>query len=39
MLALAAGRERDEEQWRELLESGGFEPVSITDGLVEARCP
>jgi hypothetical protein len=39
MLALAAGRERDEEQWRELLESGGFEPVSVTDGLVEARCP
>jgi hypothetical protein len=39
MLALAAGRERDEEQWRELLERGGFEAVSVTDGLVEARCP
>jgi hypothetical protein len=39
MLALAAGRERDENQWRELLGSGGLEPVSVTDGLVEARCP
>jgi O-methyltransferase/methyltransferase family protein len=38
MLALFAGRERDEDQWRALLESGGFEPVSIEDGLIEARC-
>jgi hypothetical protein len=39
MLALAAGRERDEEQWRKLLDAAGFEPVAINDGLVEARCP
>jgi hypothetical protein len=38
MLALFAGRERDEAQWRALLESAGYEPVHIRDGLVEARC-
>jgi hypothetical protein len=38
MLALFAGRERDEDQWRALLESGGFEPVQIEDGLIQARC-
>ena len=38
MLALFAGRERDEAQWRALLLAGGFEPVSIADGLIEARC-
>jgi hypothetical protein len=38
MLALFAGRERDEEQWRALLEDGGFDPVKIMDGLIEARC-
>ncbi len=38
MLALLAGRERDEEQWRALLAGGGFEPVSVDDGLIEARC-
>ena len=38
MLALFAGRERNEAQWRSLLESGGFEPTSIEDGLVQARC-
>ena len=38
MLALFAGRERDEAQWRALLAAGGFEPVSIEDGLIEARC-
>ena len=37
MLALFAGRERDEEQWGRLLEGAGFEPVSIQDGLIEAR--
>jgi hypothetical protein len=38
MLALFAGRERDENQWRALLGAVGFEPVSIEDGLIEARC-
>ena len=38
MLALLDGRERDEEQWQELLSRGGFEPTSIEDGLIQARC-
>ena len=38
MLALFAGRERDEAQWRALLEGNGFEPVRVQDGLIEARC-
>ena len=38
MLALFEGRERDEAQWRELLAAGGFEPQSIEDGLIQARC-
>jgi hypothetical protein len=38
MLALFAGRERNEAQWRALLEAGGFEPESIEDGLIQARC-
>ena len=38
MLALFAGRERNEAQWRALLEAGGFEPTRIADGLIEARC-
>ena len=38
MLVLFGGRERDEAQWRELLASGGFQPVRIEDGLIEARC-
>ena len=38
MLALFAGRERTEAQWRELLRAGGFEPTAIRDGLLEARC-
>jgi hypothetical protein len=37
MLALFAGRERDEPQWRTLLEGAGFAPVGIEDGLIEAR--
>jgi hypothetical protein len=36
MLAMG-GRERDEGQWRALLQSAGFEPVTIEDGLIEAR--
>ncbi len=38
MLTLFEGRERDEPQWRALLAAGGFDPVSIEDGLIEARC-
>ena len=39
MLALFGGRERDEAQWRELLEGAGFEIERLQDGLIEARCP
>lgn len=38
LLTLAAGRERDEAQWRALLGNAGFDPVRIEDGLIEARC-
>jgi hypothetical protein len=38
MLALFAGRERNEEQWRALLAAGGFQPIHLRDGLIEARC-
>ena len=38
MLALFGARERDEAQWRALLEENGFEPIGVEDGLVEARC-
>ncbi len=37
MLALFAGRERDEAQWRELLEGAGFRIDRIEDGLIEAH--
>jgi hypothetical protein len=37
MLTIADGRERDEDQWRTLLTPGGWEPVSIGDGLIECR--
>ena len=36
MHVLFGSRERDEEQWRALLAAGGFEPVRIEDGLIEA---
>ena len=39
MLALFAGRERDEAEWRALLAAVGLEPLLIADGLIEARCP
>ena len=38
MLTLFGGRERDEEQWRALLDAGGYQPARIEDGLIEARC-
>jgi hypothetical protein len=37
LLAVLGGRERDETEWRRLLAAGGFEPVSIRNGLIEAR--
>ncbi len=36
MLCLLSGKERSEEQWRELLASGGFEPVRFEEALIEA---
>ena len=38
MLVLLGGRERDEAQWRALLDATGWEPERIADGLIEARC-
>jgi hypothetical protein len=38
MLALLAGRERGEAQWRALLDGNGWEPVGVQDGVIEARC-
>lgn len=37
VLTLFAGRERDETQWRALLTETGWDPVLLTDGLIEAR--
>jgi hypothetical protein len=36
MLTMFRGRERDEQQWRELLSRGGFEPVRFHERLIEA---
>ena len=38
MLVLFAGRERSDAQWHALLAAGGFEPMRMEDGLIEARC-
>jgi hypothetical protein len=38
MLVLLSGRERTEGEWRALLAAGGFEPVSIEHGLIQATC-
>ncbi len=38
MLAISGGRERDEAQWRALLERGGFHVERIGKGVIEARC-
>jgi hypothetical protein len=37
MLALFAGRERTEKQWRELLDGAGLDIDRIHEGLIEAR--
>jgi hypothetical protein len=40
MLVLAAGRERDEPQWRTLLAEGGFRAEQVESGLIRAVvCP
>ena len=36
MLVMFRGRERDEQQWRALLQRGGFEPVRFHERLIEA---
>jgi hypothetical protein len=38
LLALFAGRERTEEQWRALLAGAGLDIERIHEGLIEARC-
>jgi hypothetical protein len=37
MLALAGGRERTAEQWRELLADAGWRPTRMAQGLIEAQ--
>src|SRR5262249_18358293 len=39
MLVLLQGRERTEDEWRRLLSGVGLEITSISEGLVQARCP
>ena len=39
MLVVAGGRERTENEWKELLERAGLELVALEDGLIHARCP
>ena len=36
MLTLVGGKERNEAQWRELLDAGGFEPIRFHEALIEA---
>lgn len=36
MLTLFGGKERNEQQWRELLAQGGFEPTRFHEALIEA---
>jgi hypothetical protein len=38
MLVLAGGRERDEAQWRMLVDAAGFRVEQIEDGFIQARC-
>jgi cobalamin biosynthesis Co2+ chelatase CbiK len=37
-MLILGGRERNEAEWRALLEDAGFEVEQIEDGLVRARC-
>jgi O-methyltransferase domain len=37
MLVLLGGKERTEEEWRELLAAERFKPRRIADGLIDAR--
>jgi O-methyltransferase domain len=37
MLVIARGRERTEEEWRELLAASGWEPARFGKGVIEAR--
>ena len=38
LMLILGGRERNEAEWRALLEDAGFEVEQIEDGLVRARC-
>jgi hypothetical protein len=38
MLVIAGGRDRDEAQWHELLERGGWRVERIGENVIEARC-
>ena len=38
LMLILGGRERNEAEWRALLEGAGFEVEQIEDGLVQARC-
>jgi DNA-binding HxlR family transcriptional regulator len=38
LMLVLGGRERTEEDWRELLDGAGFAAQSIEDGLIQARC-
>jgi hypothetical protein len=38
LMLVIGGRERAEEDWRELLASAGFVPQVIEDGLIQATC-
>jgi hypothetical protein len=38
MLVISGGRERDEAQWRALLDGVGFDVDQIQDGLIQASC-
>jgi DNA-binding Lrp family transcriptional regulator len=39
LMLVLGGRERDEDDWRSLLEGAGFRIEQLEDGLIQARCP